>query len=125
MAYMTVGYDMEPIMNEIYSTIAFELAAGERLGIRVQRGEALHLSGERLWVTRSNDEADYFLHDGDTLPLRPSETLWLSVDGLGSARLSVTLKAGTQGKLARWLGERLAYAHVAAFRGARLGMRVG
>jgi hypothetical protein len=125
MGFMAVGYGMEPIMNEIYSTIAFELAAGERIGIRVRRGEALRVSGERLWITRSNDQADYFLHDGDTLALRPSETLWLSVDGLGAARLTVTLKAGTRGKLANWIGERLAYAHAAAFCGSRLGMRIG
>jgi hypothetical protein len=122
---MAVEYDMEPIMNEIYSTIAFELTAGERIGIRVRRGEALRVAGERLWITRSNDAADYFLHDGDTLALRPSETLWLSVDGPGAARLTVTLKAGTRGMLANWFGERLAYAHAAAFRGSKLGMRIG
>ena len=125
MGFMAGEYDMELIMNEIYSTIAFELAAGERIGIHVRRGEALQVSGERLWVTRSNDEADYFLHDGDTLALRPSETLWLSVDGPRPARLTVTLKAGTRGMLANWLGERMAYVHAAAFRGSRLGMRIG
>jgi hypothetical protein len=122
---MAVEYDTELIMKEIYSTIAFELEAGERIGIRVLRGEALRVEGERLWVTRSNDEADYFLEDGETLPLRPSETLWLSVDGLRAARLTVMLKAGTRGKLVNWVGSWLAAVQATAFSGSRLGMRIG
>ncbi|CAB3788743.1 DUF2917 domain-containing protein [Pararobbsia alpina] len=112
-------------MNEIYSTVAFELAAGERIGIQVRRGEALRVCGERLWVTRSNDQADYFLHDGDTLALRPSETLWLSVDGPRPARLMVTLKGGMRGRLADWVGDWLAYAQAVVFSGSKLGMRIG
>jgi hypothetical protein len=118
-------YDVESIMKEIYSTIAFELAGGERIGIRVRRGEFLQASGERLWVTRSNDQADYFLHDGDTLALRPDETLWLSVDGLRTARLMVTLKAGTRGQLVSWLGDWLTRTQAAVCSGPGFGVRIG
>ncbi len=125
MTSMAVEYDTEPIMKEIYSTIAFQLEAGERIGIRVLRGEALRVEGERLWITRSNDQVDYFLGDGETLPLRPSETLWLSVDGLRPARLTVMLKAGTRGKLVNWVGNWLAAVQATAFSGSKLGMRIG
>ncbi len=81
-------------MKEIFSTVAFELSSGERIAIRVLRGEALKVSGERLWLTRSNDDVDYFLYDGEVLALRPNETLWLSVDGPRDARLTFTFAEG-------------------------------
>ncbi len=121
---MAVEHDMEPIMKEIFSTVAFELSPGERIAISVRRGEALRVSGERVWVTRSNDAVDYFLHDGDALSLRADETLWLSVDGLGTSRVTFALAAGTGHRLAtvfrRWWDK----APIPAA-GGKLGMRIG
>ncbi len=112
-------------MKEIFSTVAFELSSGERAAIRVLRGEALKVSGERLWITRSNDEVDYFLYDGDVLALRPNETLWLSVDGPRDARLTFTFAEGPGRRLANWFGRLGNGGTVGTAGRPKLGLRAG
>ncbi|WP_158601839.1 DUF2917 domain-containing protein [Pararobbsia silviterrae] len=89
-------------MKEIFSTVAFDLQPGERVGVRVRRGLALAVTGERVWLTRSNEAVDYFVHDGESLSLRPHETLWISVDGERATQLVFTLAAGTGSRVADW-----------------------
>jgi hypothetical protein len=112
-------------MKEIYSTIAFDLQPGERVGIRVRRGRALSVSGERVWLTRSNDSADYFLHDGETMDLRAHELLWLSVDGEKGARLQFTLEAGSGNRLVDWMSDWWKQGPAGALTGSKLGLRIG
>lgn len=115
----------EFIMKEIFSTVAFELQAGERVGIRVRRGQALAIAGERVWITRSNDEHDYFLHDGESLALRSHETLWISVDGQRDVRLVFTLAGGSGSRVADWLSDRWQHARAGFAGTSRLGLRIG
>ena len=112
-------------MREIYSTIAFEVMSGERVGIRVRRGQSVSVSGERVWLTRSNDEADYFLDDGETLALRPREMLWISVEGQGEARLTFTLAGGTGSRVVDWISDWWKNGPAGALAGSKLGLRIG
>jgi hypothetical protein len=112
-------------MKEIYSTVAFELQAGERVGIRVRRGQELSVSGARVWLTRSNDSVDYFLHDGESLPLRQHEMLWISVDADTPSRLLFRLAGGSGSRVVDainswWQGRR-----AGGIAGSRLGLRIG
>ncbi len=115
----------EFIMKEIFSTVAFELQPGERVGIRVRRGQALAVTGERVWLTRSNDETDYFLHDGESIALRSHETLWISVDGMRDARLLFTLAGGSGIRVVDWLSDRWQQVRAGSAGTSRLGLRVG
>lgn len=112
-------------MKEIFSTVAFELQAGERVGIRVRRGQELTVSGARLWLTRSNDDVDYFLFNGDALSLRPRETLWISVDDDQAARLVFTLAGGTGSRIADWFNDWSQRVLPSGLSGSKLGLRIG
>ncbi|WP_431820603.1 DUF2917 domain-containing protein [Burkholderia sp. F1] len=72
-------------MQEISSSITFEIPPGETVPMRVQRSTRLTVQCGPVWATRSNDVGDYFLADGETLRLRRGERLWLSAEGAGSA----------------------------------------
>ncbi|MGS0896508.1 DUF2917 domain-containing protein [Burkholderia stagnalis] len=72
-------------MQEISSSITFEIPPGETVPLKVRRSTRLIVQCGPVWATRSNDVDDYFLADGETLKLRRGERLWLSVDGNESA----------------------------------------
>jgi hypothetical protein len=67
-------------MQEISSSIRFELRAGETVPLRVTSSTRLSVHGGAVWVTRSDDVDDYWLEPGKTLRLRRGERLWLSVE---------------------------------------------
>ncbi|WJN76142.1 hypothetical protein OH687_04705 [Burkholderia anthina] len=71
----------ESIMQEISSSITFEIPPGETVPMKVQRSTRLTVQCGPVWATRSNDVDDYFLADGETLKLRRGERLWLSAEG--------------------------------------------
>ncbi|KVE02721.1 MULTISPECIES: DUF2917 domain-containing protein [Burkholderia] len=68
-------------MQEISSSITFEIPPGETVPMKVQRSTRLTVQCGPVWATRSNDVDDYFLADGETLKLRRGERLWLSAEG--------------------------------------------
>src|SRR5437868_15491140 len=68
-------YLAESIMQEISSSITFEIPAGETVPMKVQRSTRLTVQCGPVWATRSNDVEDYFLVDGETLRLRRGERL--------------------------------------------------
>ncbi|RQR63665.1 DUF2917 domain-containing protein [Burkholderia sp. Bp9126] len=72
-------------MQEISSSITFEIPPGETVPMKVQRSTRLTVQCGPVWATRSNDVDDYFLADGETLKLRRGERLWLSAEGGQSA----------------------------------------
>ncbi|KWI82689.1 hypothetical protein WM09_21130 [Burkholderia ubonensis] len=72
-------------MQEISSSITFEIPPGETVPMRVRRSTRLTVQCGPVWATRSNDVDDYFLADGETLRLRRGERLWLSAEGAQSA----------------------------------------
>jgi hypothetical protein len=76
-------------------------------------------------LTRSNDAVDYFLHDGDSLPLRPREVLWISVDADEPARLLFRLAGGSGSRVVDAFRDWWQHGRVGAFGAARLGMRIG
>ncbi len=72
-------------MQEISSSITFELQPGETVPMKVARSTRLTVQCGPVWATRSNDIDDYFLMAGETLRLRRGERLWLSAEGGDSA----------------------------------------
>ena len=72
-------------MQEISSSITFEIPPGETVPMKVQRSTRLSVQCGPVWATRSNDVDDYFVLDGETLRLRRGERLWLSTEGGQSA----------------------------------------
>lgn len=72
-------------MQEISSSITFEIPPGETVPMKVQRSTRLSVQCGPVWATRSNDVDDYFLLDGETLRMRRGERLWLSAEGGQSA----------------------------------------
>jgi hypothetical protein len=74
-------------MREISSSITFEIEPGETVPMMISHSTRLTVEGAPVWVTRSNDVEDYWLHAGSSLHLRRGERLWLSVDGDKPARL--------------------------------------
>ncbi|PRE93400.1 DUF2917 domain-containing protein [Burkholderia multivorans] len=72
-------------MQEISTSVTFEIPPGETVPMKVQRSTRLTVQCGPVWATRSNDVDDYFLVDGETLRLRRGERLWLSAEGGQSA----------------------------------------
>ncbi|TKC89540.1 DUF2917 domain-containing protein [Trinickia terrae] len=68
-------------MQEISSSITFEIQPGETVPMMVTKSTRLTVQGTAMWVTRSNDTEDYWLEPGDCLRLRRGERLWLSAEG--------------------------------------------
>ncbi|CAG9198079.1 conserved hypothetical protein [Burkholderia vietnamiensis] len=81
----------ETIMQEISSSITFEIPAGETVPMKVQRSTRLTVQRGPLWATRSNDVEDYFLVDGETLRLRRGERLWLSAESAQGAYVAFSV----------------------------------
>ncbi|MDR6499152.1 hypothetical protein J2785_002305 [Burkholderia ambifaria] len=98
-------------MQEISSSITFEIPVGETVPMKVQRSTRLIVQCGPVWATRSNDVDDYFLVDGETLKLRRGERLWLSAEGREGACVAFSVSRPTRevalGGLAR-LRERVA-----------------
>lgn len=105
-------------MKRLYSSIAFEVQPGETVPLRVSRGVALTIDGERVWITRSADEHDYWIAPGESLVLRPGELMWLSTDGDQPAQVTVTLRPGSLQRVASWWARMLSG-------GGRLGWHAG
>ncbi|MDE1178901.1 DUF2917 domain-containing protein [Paraburkholderia sp.] len=102
-------------MQEISSSITFEIRAGETVPMRVTRSTRLAVHGSAVWVTRSDDVEDYWLAPGHTLRLRRGERLWLSAEGGTAARLAFSVPARVEQRAFDWL-----------VRGARrLGVHIG
>lgn len=57
---------------------------------RVQSDAVLRVYGERVWLTRARSPYDHWLDPGDTLRLQRGERIWVSTDGTGPARVSLT-----------------------------------
>jgi hypothetical protein len=96
------------MMKQLYSSITFEVQPDETVPLRVSRGVAITVAGERVWVTRSADQEDYWVEHGESLALRPGELLWISTDGARPARVTVTLKPRCAQRFAAWLGRAVA-----------------
>ncbi|ABI88495.1 hypothetical protein CH72_1847 [Burkholderia ambifaria AMMD] len=78
-------------MQEISSSITFEIPAGETVPMKVQRSTRLTVQCGPVWATRSNDVEDYFLVDGETLRLRRGERLWLSAESGQGAHVAFSV----------------------------------
>jgi hypothetical protein len=90
-------------MREISSSVAIEIGAGETASFKVARSTQVTVQCGVVWLSRSLDNVDYFLFSGDVLKLRRGERLWLSAEGVPSARLSfqVAPQPAAQG-MAAW-----------------------
>ncbi|KAB0635091.1 DUF2917 domain-containing protein [Burkholderia latens] len=78
-------------MQEISSSITFEIPPGETVPMKVQRSTRLTVQCGPVWATRSNDVEDYFLVDGETLKLRRGERLWLSAESGQGAHVAFSV----------------------------------
>lgn len=68
-------------MREISSDITFEVLADQVASVRVARSTRLKVQCGAVWLTRSDDTADYWLEPGNTLRLRRGERLWIGAEG--------------------------------------------
>lgn len=68
-------------MREISSDITFEVLADQVSSVRVARSTRITVRCGAVWVTRSDDTADYWLEPGHTLRLRRGERLWVGAEG--------------------------------------------
>ncbi|MCF2135005.1 MULTISPECIES: DUF2917 domain-containing protein [Burkholderiaceae] len=94
-------------MKPLYSSITFEVQPGQTVPLRVSRGVALTIEGERVWITRSADEHDYWVASGESLSLRPGELMWLGTEGTRTARVTVALRPHYAQRVASWWSRRL------------------
>jgi hypothetical protein len=75
----------EAEMREISSDITFEVLADQVASVRVTRSTRVTVRCGAVWLTRSDDTADYWLEPGHTLRLRRGERLWIGAEGGGAA----------------------------------------
>lgn len=68
-------------MREISSDITFEVLADQVASVRVARSTRITVRCGAVWLTRSDDTADYWLEPGHTLRLRRGERLWIGAEG--------------------------------------------
>jgi hypothetical protein len=101
-------------MQEISSSITFEINPGETVPMMVMKSTRLTVQGASMWVTRSNDTEDYWLEPGDCLRLRRGERLWLSAEGPRPASVAFWVAPRAKDGLRDWL----------AGVGSRLGLRM-
>jgi hypothetical protein len=90
-------------MREISSDITFEVEANQVASVRVSRSTRLTVRCGAVWVTRSDDTADYWLEPGHTLRLRRGERLWLSVESGQQARVAFAVPARADLRAFDWL----------------------
>ena len=101
-------------MREISSDITFELAGGDVASVRVARSTRLVVRDGLVWVTRSDDVADYWLEPGHTLRLRRGERLWIGTEH-EAARVAFEMPVHAGERALDW------FARAAA----RFGLRAG
>ncbi|MCG5077298.1 DUF2917 domain-containing protein [Paraburkholderia tagetis] len=102
-------------MREISSDITFEVAADQVASVRVARSTRLTVRCGAVWVTRSDDTADYWLEPGHTLRLRRGERLWIGAEQGGAAWVQFATPARVSERVVDW----------AARLAARLGVHAG
>ncbi|WP_296649740.1 DUF2917 domain-containing protein [Paraburkholderia sp.] len=68
-------------MREISSDITFEVPNGQVASVRVARSTRITVRCGAVWLTRSDDTADYWLEPGHTVRLRRGERLWIGAEG--------------------------------------------
>jgi len=81
-------------MREISSDITFEVLADQVASVRVARSTWLTVQCGAVWLTRSDDTADYWLEPGHTLRLRRGERLWIGAEGGRPAWVAFALPVG-------------------------------
>ena len=89
-------------MREISSDITFEMPAGEVASVRVARSTRLVVRHGLVWLTRSDDTADYWLEAGHTVRLRRGERLWLGAER-DAARVAFETPARVGERALDWL----------------------
>lgn len=89
-------------MREICSDITFEVPAGEVASVRVARSTRLVVRDGLVWLTRSDDTADYWLEAGHTVRLRRGERLWLSSEQ-DAARIAFETPAHVGERVVDWV----------------------
>ena len=104
-------------MREISSDITFEVPAGEVASVRVARSTRLVVRDGVVWLTRSDDTADYWLEAGHALRLRRGERLWVGAER-ASARIAFETPARASERALDWA------LRTAARAGVRVGARV-
>ncbi|HEY1608385.1 MAG TPA: DUF2917 domain-containing protein [Paraburkholderia sp.] len=105
-------------MQEISSDITFELPAGEVASVRVTRSTRLVVRDGLVWLTRSDDTADYWLEPGHTVRLRRGERLWLGAEG-DAARVAFEAPARVGERALDWLARSAAQVGLRAAGGWR------
>lgn len=84
--------------------VHFSVMPGATLTWRVEADSALVVQGARLWLTRISSPYDHWLEPGQTFELRRGERIWLSTDGEGAARVSLSCALpATNSVFRRWL----------------------
>ena len=89
-------------MREISSDITFEVPAGEVASVRVARSTRLVVRDGFVWLTRSDDTADYWLEAGHTLRLRRGERLWVGAER-AAARIAFETPAHVGERALDWI----------------------
>lgn len=102
-------------MREISSDITFEVEANQVASVRVSRSTRLTVHCGAVWVTRSDDTADYWLEPGHTLRLRRGERLWIGAEQGAAAWVAFATPARIGERALDW----------AARQAARLGLHAG
>lgn len=93
------------MIKEIFSTIAYEVQPNKTAALRVGRSQVLSIEAGTVWLTRSDDQTDYWLDAGTSLSLRAGETLWLSAEAQ-SARVVFKRPARCDKRIMNWLASR-------------------
>lgn len=105
-------------MREISSDITFEVPAGEVASVRVARSTKLVVRGGQVWLTRSDDTADYWLEPGHAVRLRRGERLWVGAER-GAAQIAFETPARVGERLFDWLARSAAHVGLRAASGWR------
>ncbi|HTH62373.1 MAG TPA: DUF2917 domain-containing protein [Paraburkholderia sp.] len=89
-------------MREISSDITFEVPAGEVASVRVAHSATLVVHDGIVWLTRSDDTADYWLEPGHKVRLRRGERLWVGAER-DAARVAFETPARAGDRALDWL----------------------
>ncbi|WP_321785592.1 DUF2917 domain-containing protein [Paraburkholderia sp. J94] len=102
-------------MREISSDITFEVEAHQVASVRVSRSTRLTVHCGAVWLTRSDDTADYWLEPGQTVRLRRGERLWIGAEQGAPAWVAFATPQRVSERALDW----------AARTAARLGVHTG
>jgi len=94
------------MIKEIFSTIAFEVQPDKTAALRVGNSRTLVIEAGTVWLTRSDDQTDYWLNTGATVTLRAGETLWLSAEHAKIARVIFKRPARCDKRVLNWITSR-------------------